>query len=104
MKIEEIMTQIPQHFESRNIKGVQGVIQFHFTGSNGSDWVVTIDENGCKVDEGRVKAPDLRIKTSSENGLKLLTGKLDVMRAYMFGKIKVSGDLSLAMKLASLFG
>lgn len=104
MKIEEVMNQIPQQFNTRNTEGIAGIVQFHFTGSKGSNWVIKMDENSCTVAEGKTKTPDLVIKTSAENGVKLLTGKLDVMRAYMFGKIKVSGDLGLAMKLVSLFG
>jgi len=30
-------------------------------------------------------------------------GKLDEMKAFMMGKIKLKGDIKLAMKLASFF-
>jgi putative sterol carrier protein len=32
-----------------------------------------------------------------------MTGKLNPMTAVMFGKIKIAGDMSIAMKLQSLF-
>jgi putative sterol carrier protein len=47
--------------------------------------------------------PDLTIKANAQDGVKLLTGELDAMRAYMLGKIKVFGDLGLGMKLVNLF-
>ena len=34
---------------------------------------------------------------------KLMNGDLNPMTAFMFGKLKVSGDMGVAMKLQSLF-
>jgi len=33
----------------------------------------------------------------------LLTGKTDAMRAFILGKVKVSGNMALGMKLINLF-
>ncbi|MEA3326796.1 MAG: SCP2 sterol-binding domain-containing protein [Chloroflexota bacterium] len=103
MRIEEIMKQIPHHFNAENAAGVSGVVQLNFTGEQASDWVITIKDQKCQVEKGTTKDPDLTIKAKSKDGVKLLTGKLDAMRAYMFGKIKVFGDLTLGMKLTSFF-
>lgn len=48
------------------------------------------------------KTPDCTIQMSSENLLKLLNGELNPPMAVMTGKIKIKGDISLAMKLQSL--
>ena len=101
--IEEIMKQIPHHFDAEKAKGVSGVVQLNFSGKQASDWVITIRDQTCQVEEGSIKDPDLTIKTNADDGVKLLTGNFDVMRAYMLGKIRVKGDLTLAMKLASFF-
>lgn len=45
---------------------------------------------------------DCTIHISEDNLVKLLTGKLNPMTAFAFGKIKVSGDMSVAMKLSQL--
>lgn len=47
---------------------------------------------------------DCTIRISEPNLVKLLTGKLNPMTAFAMGKIKVSGDMSVAMKLAKLVG
>ncbi|MCV2872538.1 SCP2 sterol-binding domain-containing protein [Defluviimonas sp. WL0050] len=47
---------------------------------------------------------DCTLKISEENLVKLLTGKLNPMTGVMMGKLKVSGDLSVAMGLAKLLG
>jgi len=45
---------------------------------------------------------DCTIKISSDNLDKLIRGKLNPMTAFAMGKIKVSGDMGVAMKLGAL--
>jgi len=103
MGIEEIMKQISHHFSADEAAGFSGVVQLHFSGEQASDWVITIKDQSCQAEKGKTKDPDLTISTNAEDGIKLLTGKLDMMRAFMLGKFKVSGDLPLAVKLTKLF-
>jgi putative sterol carrier protein len=46
---------------------------------------------------------DTTIDISASDLSKLMTGDLNPMTAFMFGKIKVSGDMGVAMQLQSLF-
>ncbi len=46
---------------------------------------------------------DCVIRVSLENFNKLMSGDLNAMGAYMMGKIKIDGDMSVAMKLSALF-
>ena len=48
------------------------------------------------------KEADCVIKMSLENANKLLDGELNVMSAVMFGKIKIKGDMGVAMKVAQM--
>ena len=43
------------------------------------------------------------IKIKSENFSKIVSGDLNVMMAFMAGKLKIEGDKAAAMKLTSLF-
>ena len=49
------------------------------------------------------KAADCTISIKEEDFIKLVSGKLNPMMAFMSGKIKVAGDMSVAMKLQSFF-
>lgn len=49
------------------------------------------------------KDADCTIKMTPENLLRLIKGKLNPMTAVMTGKIKISGDMSVAMKLQPMF-
>jgi putative sterol carrier protein len=41
---------------------------------------------------------------STKNALKLMDGELNAMMAYMMGKLKIDGDMGIAMKIAQTFG
>lgn len=46
---------------------------------------------------------DCTIKVSQDDLEKLMSGDLNPMTAFMFGKLKIDGDMSVAMKLKDLF-
>ena len=49
------------------------------------------------------KPADCTIAVSEEDLLGIMSGATNPMMAFMSGKIKVQGDMSVAMKLQSLF-
>jgi putative sterol carrier protein len=48
-------------------------------------------------------AADCTIKVSQDDLEGLMTGDLNPMTAFMFGKLKIDGDMGVAMKLKDLF-
>jgi len=65
----------------------------------GDDGVVVINKQ--EVTREDMEA-DCTIKISRKNLEKLLKGDLNPMTAFLTGKIKVDGDLNVAMKLQTL--
>ncbi|GGC10290.1 SCP2 sterol-binding domain-containing protein [Dyadobacter sediminis] len=47
---------------------------------------------------------DCTFDISTKNALKLMDGDLNAMMAYMTGKLKIHGDMSVAMRIAEKFG
>lgn len=103
LDVREIMMEIPSYFVPEKAKGVSATVQCIFSGDQASNWLMKFHDQQCAVEEGRVDDPDLTIKADAEDGVKILTGEMDPMRAYMLGKVKVFGDLSLGMKLTNFF-
>lgn len=62
---------------------------------------IVIGENGAAAGDGEA---DCTMTASAETFESLLAGELDPTTAFMSGKLSVEGDMSLAMKLASLIG
>lgn len=65
----------------------------------GTDGVIVLSD-GTATTENR--DTDCTIKITQENLVKLLTGKLNPMTGVMMGKLKISGDMGVAMKLGQL--
>jgi putative sterol carrier protein len=67
----------------------------------GADGVVRIDGGAVSTTDGPA---DCTIKISLDDLESLLAGELNPTMAFMSGKIKVEGDMSVAMALSQLIG
>jgi putative sterol carrier protein len=100
---KEIMERIPSAFKPEKAAGVTAVFQWDVGGEQGGHWYVTVKDSACRVEEGQAEAPNITLTIADENFVKMLTGKLDGTVAFMTGKLKVKGDMGLAMRLPQLF-
>ncbi|MDR0459885.1 MAG: SCP2 sterol-binding domain-containing protein [Nitrososphaerota archaeon] len=86
-------------FNPEKAKGTDVVIQINLTGNNPSDWVVTIKDQKIQSKRGMVIEPTLTLKTSEENFLELVNGKISAERALLSGKVNFKGDITTALQL-----
>jgi putative sterol carrier protein len=101
--IPQLMDRIPQYFVPEKAAGVDAVVQFSLTGEGGGDWIVTIRDQKCSVIQGVDPNPRLVFSAEAQDCLDILSGKMDGMRAYMRGRLRLKGDMSLAIRLAGFF-
>ncbi len=76
---------------------VDGSFKFDF----GGEGAVRIDENGASIDDSDA---DCTLTADADVFESLLAGDLNPTAAFMTGKLKIDGDMGMAMKLASLLG
>ena len=79
-------------------KKVGGTLKFKLDDSPA--WYV--DCTACEVTQGGDKKADVTISMSEADFVQLAAGKLNGMRAYMSGKMKLKGKVPLAQKFADL--
>jgi putative sterol carrier protein len=83
--------------------GVDAIIQYRLTGEEGGDWIITIKDDKCTVAEGVAEKPTMTMTAEAHDLKDVLTGKANGMQYFMQGKLKLAGDLNLAMKLTTFF-
>jgi len=62
-----------------------------------------VKDGTCKIEEGTAEKPTTTIKMVDEDFIQLITGKLDGMKAFSSGKLKVEGDMMKSQLIAKLF-
>jgi len=103
LTIESLMTLLPEVFLPEQALGISAVINFDLSGDGGGDWTVTIRDQKCTAGAGKADSPDLSLAAKARDILDIFTGRLDPTRALLFGKLRMTGDMRLAMRLAELF-
>ena len=103
LTVAELMERMPGAFIPEKAQGIDAVIQFKFTGEEAGEWNATIKDGKVEVARGTHPSPKMTLTADSADYVKIFTGELDGMKAFMEGKIKLAGDLNLAMKLMQMF-
>ena len=84
------------------VAGMNAVYAFELGGEQPGQYHISLKDGAADVGEGVPDNPNITITMKSEDFIDLATGKLDGTMAFMSGKIKIKGDMGLAMKLQSV--
>ncbi len=96
-------TRIPERLRTRPelIEKVNATYKFVVSGEGGGTWVVDLTQPGGKVVAGDSGAM-CTITVGAKDLIDIVNGKLGATAAFMTGKLKVAGDMGLALKLGTL--
>jgi len=83
---------------------LKATIQFEVTGKQAGDWFLSVENGKCTYHEGKANSPNLTIKTPSEVWLAIANKEMDGQQAFMEGKYSATGDMSLLIRMKTLFG
>lgn len=99
MSFESVLSAIQE--KAAAAKPLGNTLKFHFGDKN-----ITIDGKGDTnvVHEDHGDEADCTVDVALADLLSMLKGDLNPMNAFMSGKIKVKGDMSVAMKLGTIMG
>jgi putative sterol carrier protein len=101
--VKETFDAMAGRFRAEKAAGVNATIQYDITGDQGGTWNAVIKDGTCTVTPGAAAAPSLTLSMSSQDWLDMVGGKLSGQMAFMSGKLKLKGDMGLAMKIGGLF-
>ena len=77
--------------------------KFAVAGDAGGTWIVDLTTDGGSVTAGDGEA-DCNIDIEADDLMAIISGELNGQMAFMTGKLKVTGDMMLAMKLGEILG
>ena len=103
MTPKDIFAEMPNQLDANAAKGMNSTIQFNLSGDNGGQWYVAIKDGKADVTQGTAPSANMTLSMTAQDYVDMITGKLNGQMAFMSGKLKISGDMGLAMKMQTLF-
>ncbi|KFW01095.1 Hydroxysteroid dehydrogenase-like 2, partial [Fulmarus glacialis] len=85
------------------VRTTQGVFQFELSGDDAGTWYIDLKTKGGSAGFGKPPVTaDVVMSMSSADFVKMFTGKLKPTLAFMSGKLKIKGNMTLAIKLEKM--
>src|SRR5512142_1094485 len=96
--------RMPEKLRSKPdvVQKINAVYQFNISGPGGGQWSVDCTQPGGKITPGTAAAPKCTVACADADFLNIVNGKLNAQMAFMSGKLKIQGDMGLAMKLQQI--
>jgi len=101
--VREIFEAMPGSFNKEAAKGLDAVYQFDLSGDGGGKWYVAVKDETCDVREGTYSAPNVTISMTASDYLDMINGQANGQMLFMTGRLRVAGDLGLAIRMQTLF-
>lgn len=103
MKPQDLFDKMPAAFVPEKAQGVNATIQINLNGEDGGTWLINIADGAVDVKNEAGENPTMTLTMDAQDYMNMVGGKLNPMNAFMQGKIKLQGDMGLAMKFQNMF-
>ena len=103
---EEVKSLFPamvDRFLPEKAGDMSATILFDLSGDNGGFYWIKIADGAATTGAGEMNDPAMTVKASADDWFAVATGEMNAMQAFMTGKLKILGDMGLAMKLQTIF-
>lgn len=101
MSVAEIFNEMRNRVAANpaRVGNLKAAYQFDLSGQGGGTYHATFDNGSYKIGEGAIENPGCTVSMSASDFEAMVAGKLNPTAAFMSGKLKIKGDMGLAMKL-----
>ncbi|MBI9044181.1 MAG: SCP2 sterol-binding domain-containing protein [Anaerolineaceae bacterium] len=103
LNLQQTLEGMPLAFDADAAGDLNTTIQFFVSGEESGNYHLCIQDHECFYRKGSAKSAALTIHTPSEIWLKISRGEIDGQEALMQGLYTANGDISLLMKMNTLF-
>jgi putative sterol carrier protein len=104
MTYEEVFEKFKGMFQDADVSNVQEHLayQFNITGEGSGAFYAEVKDGKLSIEPYEYYDRDALFICSAENLFKIISGDLDPVKAFTFGKLKVEGNIDKALKIKDL--
>ncbi len=101
--VDEVFARMGDVFKADKAAGMDAVFQFDLSGENGGKYWVKVADGTYETGQGQHENPSVTLLANADDYIKIANGDMAAMTAFMSGKLKVKGEMGLALKLQQVF-
>ena len=105
-KVSDVFaTHLPERLKSKpNLaENVNATYKFDINGDGGGVWCLDLTKAGGEIRPGDGEAQCI-LTIKAADFIDMINGRLNPQAAFMTGKLRIAGDVGLALKLGSILG
>ena len=103
--LEEIFRRMPEQLDPERAAGVEAVVEWEIANLDGEPdrWHLTVRDGRCTAERGAAADPDVSYRVGPVDFVKLIAGVESGPKMFVFGRLRVRGNLMLAARMPSWF-
>lgn len=102
-EVQQVFPAMVERFQPEKAIDVDAIIMFDLAGENGGFFWIKVADGTAQAGEGEIANASMTVKASADDWFAVATGQMNPMQAFMSGKLKILGDMGLAMKMQTMF-
>jgi putative sterol carrier protein len=102
-EIMSLLEKMRQQYKPDKAQNLDTVIQFNITDGDENRYWLEVKGETLEIHEGQADEPQMTLIAAKNDFADMVYGRSKAMQAFMSGKLRVKGDMSLAMKLQAIF-
>jgi len=99
--VADTIQRMQSKFNPSAAAGLDLVFQFNIT--DAENYYLVVKDGTCDFQQGESADANVTLIMDSETMQGITSGETDGMQAFMAGKLRAEGDMTLALKLSELF-
>ena len=101
--IAQVFDMMPERFLPDQAGDTDATIQMDLSGDDGGQWTLLIKDGTLSINSGINADADIIMSMQASDWLDIANNEANATALFMQGKILVSGDMALAIKMQTMF-
>jgi putative sterol carrier protein len=99
MTASELFASLPERFRSERAGDLRATYVFELEGEGGGSWTVRVADGSLSVEDAAAPETDVTVRAKADDWMAIVEGRMDPQLAYLSKRLRVTGNLQLALRL-----